>query len=453
MKTLVGMIFFLITIVQVEAQFAGRFVGSGLDLTLKKSGNAYVGTVLTDGQTLKVSAQPSGQNKIKGNYKVLGIPIPFTARMNGNVMFFNSVGVDYTLERRAGDEAEQQAASEKTSKVSSLKSSFKSAFKKAKDTTAKVASSVQARSKSNKEAQPSTGPVKKMAGVTTNASLQKFVLRKGELGDKNFGVKFKPPAGWEARKGDEGYLLVSKTKKGFIVITPHNYQSMAQLKKEAGIGLQEEGGTSLHLAGQLSTVGTNGLAGKYTGTLQGTSASSFVVALLSPNGGGISIMAATDSENYSDDYKKYALELASSTVFTKREALPVNRVWKQKLTDVRLTYMWSYYSGGVSGSYAGGSQETKIDLCGQGYFRYSDNNQMGVDGGGSSGYSGGQNRGNGSWDVVNKGQQPLLVLKFNNGRVFEYKLTMKDNKIHLNGKKHFKTTSRSLAEYRPQCFD
>ena len=70
----------------------------------------------------------------------------------------------------------------------------------------------------------------------------------------------------------------------------------------------------------------------------------------------------------------------------------------------------------------GGSQAATIDLCPQGYLRYSDSNEMAVDGCGSagcgaSGYGYGNDRGNGTWKVVGGGQKAVLVLAFHDGRI------------------------------------
>jgi len=411
MRGLVGFLLVVCSVTQASAQFSGRFVGSGLDMTLKKEGAGYAGTVLTDGQTLKVQAKSAGNNQISGSYYVFGIPIPFQASLSGTTMTLFSAGTKYVMQKQGV----------------------------------------------KKPVKPPERSFGKSAGearqVGSAKRLEKFRLKSGEVGDKFFGVKFRPPKGWEARKSDDGYLLVSKTQKGFLAIVGHEYKSLAQMRQEAQSGLQEEGGTSLLLQGDLKPVGKNGLAAKYTGTLEGKAAASFVVGLLSPNGGGVTVMAMVEAASYSVAYEKLARSLAASVVFTRRESRPVNAEWKRRLNDVRLTYMWSYYSGGGGGSYVGGSQETKIDLCSQGYFRYKDKDQMSVDGGGgSSGYSHGGDQGNGAWEVVNKGAQPVLRLKFHDGRVFEYNLSMKDGKVHLNGKKYFKTNSSSMAEYRPQCF-
>jgi hypothetical protein len=112
----------------------------------------------------------------------------------------------------------------------------------------------------------------------------------------------------------------------------------------------------------------------------------------------------------------------------------------------------------MDGAYAGGSQTTKIDLCSQGYFRYSDSNQMAVDGGfgsgyNASGYSGGADQGQGQWEVAARGQTPLLRLKFHDGRVLEYVLSMPDGKTYLDDKRYFRTYSNdSQPDQRPQCW-
>jgi len=125
--------------------------------------------------------------------------------------------------------------------------------------------------------------------------------------------------------------------------------------------------------------------------------------------------------------------------------------WKYELSNVKLTYMDSYYSPSYSdGGISGGYESKKVfDLCKAGYFHYygSDNTALGGDY--ASGYSAGSSRGSGSWDVIaNAAGQPVLQLKFNGGEVWEYRIEMKDKKLFLNGDRYYRTWS---GEYAPSC--
>ncbi len=283
------------------------------------------------------------------------------------------------------------------------------------------------------------------------------VTSSNEIIEKYSGIRFRIPVGWIGQKSEGGYVFGSKTEKGIMLMMPHEYSSLDVLRREAQSGIIDEG-TALYLQGKVTPFGKNGLAAKYSGIMQGQQATTYGIGLLSPFGGGVTILIAVESASYSEKHRKVAEALARSVKFFKPEVPPVAEEWKQRLNDSRLTYMWSYYSGGVDGSYAGGSQKTQIDLCAQGFFRYSDRNEMAVDGGYGSGYNvsgfdAGRDKGQGTWQVVGRGRQAVLVLKFRDGRVLEYTLSLEEGKTFLNGKRFFRTYRNApVAEHRPECW-
>jgi hypothetical protein len=399
---------------QTNDPFVGTFAGGGLTLKLEKSADGYSGSALSEGQTLAVKAQQLNANTIQGTYSYLGLDLPFQAQIQGNQMtLVTSAGESYSLTRQG---SQSQAAT------------------------------------AQKKAAEATG--------STNAG-SKMALAPGEVGDPYLGLKFEAPAGWMSQKTEVGYVLGSQTQKGFIAVLLHQFSSVEQLRAEAQKGIAEEG-TMMQLDGTVQNFGNNGVSASFAGIMENQAAKAHAIGLVSPFGGGITILAAVEKASFTDEYKKLAESIARSTHFFKPEAPPVTPVtkeWRETLAGARLTYLWSYYSGGgVDGSYAGGSQKTIIDLCAQGYFNYADNNQMAVDGGfgsgyNASGYSGGSNKGNGEWEVSMGGQQPILRLKFYDGRVHEYVLSYTDKKTYLDDKRFFRTYAGDpIEEHRPQCW-
>lgn len=280
-----------------------------------------------------------------------------------------------------------------------------------------------------------------------------------EIVEKYHGIRFRIPDGWVAKKTEVGYLFGSNTMKGIMLMIPHEITSLAAMRQEAQKGIIDEG-TALYLDGTITPFGKTGLAGRYRGTMQGQQATAYAIGLLAPQGGGgVTILIAVESASYTPEYQKVAETLAKSVKFFQPETPSIAEEWKQRLNDCRLTYMWSYYSGGgADGSYAGGSQETVIDLCSRGFFRYSDNSSMSVDGGygsgyNASGYDASRDTGQGTWEVVGRGQQAVLVLKFHDGRVWEYTLSMQEGKTYLDDKRYFRTYQNSpMPEHRPNCW-
>ena len=378
---------------------AGTYRNAQMTIVLRAQGARYSGHIQLGGQQLPLTARTTGPAALQGTYSFQGQNYPFEATITNGEMTLTSEGTVYIL-------TQQQAAA---------------------------------------------GPL--AGGKSASAP-----AGKNEIIEKYHGIRFRVPKGWIAQKNEAGYVFGSKTEKGIMLMVPHEFNSLDVMRQEARNGIIDEG-TALSLQGALTPFGKNGLAAKYSGTMQGQQATTYGIGLLSPFGGGVTILIAVETASYSNKYQKVAEALAKSVQFFKPEVPPVADEWKQRLNNSRLTYMWSYYSGtSVDGSYAGGSQRTQIDLCAQGYFRYSDSNQMSIDGGyGSgynvSGYDAGRDKGQGSWEVVGRGEQAVLLLKFNDGRVFEYTLGLEDGKTYLNGKRFFRTYSNAPVEdHRPNCW-
>jgi hypothetical protein len=382
--------------------FIGTFANDQITLTLLENNGQITGQVQLQGQSFPVTAQRAGNNAVQGAYQYFGQNFPFEATVQGNVMTLTSEGAVYTLHKR----------------------------------------------------QSAAGPLG--AGTPPSSTTPQ---NPNEIVDKEFGVRFTPPKGWIAQKNEAGYLLGSHTEKGVIVMTGNEYSSLEQMRAEARQGLVDENGTNLQLAGEIVAIGEKMLGAPYQGMVEWQPAKAYAVGLLSPLGGGVSIIAMVETVSYSEKYADYVKAIAKSMQFFKPETPPIAEQWKRDLSGVKLTYLWSYYSGGSSdGSYAGGSQKTEIHLCPQGLLKNFDSNQMAIDGGYSSGYNasaygGGKDQGRGTWEVAAQGQTPLLVLRFNDGRVKQFQISYKNKKFYLDGNRYFRTTANSeIADQRPQCW-
>lgn len=388
--------------------FVGSFSGSGLSLTLSSQEGVYTGNATFQGQNLNLTAQKVNDNMIYGTYTLQGQQFLFQAQVQGNTMTLVAGGEQYILTRQTASATRQNQASAATSPAA--------------------------------------------------ATSEKMKLKPGEIGEPSLGFKFTPPEGWSPNQLQGGYLLGSQTQKGFVLILPHQYTSLQQLRAAAQEGLQDENGAMLQISGEVEEFGQNGVAVNLSGLVEWQKAKARAIGLLSPHGGGVTIIAAVEEQTFGPEYVHLAEKVANGMIFFKPEIPPVADEWKQKLSGARLTYMWSYYSGGSGGAYAGGSQETVIDLCPQGYFNYRDNNQMAVDGGFGAGYhgsgfGGGSDKGSGVWEVTARGQQPILRLKFHDGRVFEYAVSIQEGKTYLDDKRYFRTYNNApVAEHRPQCW-
>ncbi|MBN1350227.1 hypothetical protein JXJ21_12505 [candidate division KSB1 bacterium] len=381
---------------------AGTFSNENLTIYLNGENGNYTGKIIMNEMTFPVAIQCPDGKSIQGSYSYQGANFPIYGTLAGNTMNLINDGFRFALQRQTSLPAATQPVAQ-TSSVSS-------------------------------------------------APNQK--LTSEEVGDPYFGFKFVPPSGWIAQKTDAGYVLGSNSEQGIILIIPHHYQNLDAMKSAAEEGLADENGTQLQMKGSAQQFGDSGIEVNFEGLVQWQQAKAHAIGMLSPSGGGVTIIVATESARFGQIYENYARSIAKSVKFFKPETPSAVNEWRQKLNNSRLTYLWSYYSGGgTDGSYVGGSQKTVIDLCAKGNFRFFDDSQVAADGGGASGYSGGSSNGDGTWEISSQGQSPLLRLKFHNGKVFEYVLTIQDGKTYLNDKRFFRTYSDDdNAEYRPQCW-
>lgn len=273
-----------------------------------------------------------------------------------------------------------------------------------------------------------------------------------DTGKKEFpelGISFTIPKGYYGQLSEDLYIIGSETFKGFVVLSTTEENDLAELRNEVRKGINEGFSTSLSLQGNIDEISTNSIGAELKGTLEGQKAAAYIIGVVNKSGPyGITIFAATEEAAWSDDVKNLARQIASSVVFSKVAEPSVDEAWEKSLTNVRLTYM-SSYSSGLSG---GSSSRSSIDLCGNKSFSYSSSSSISIDVGGAFGSSSGNNSGNGTWQVINRQQQPVLVLNFTDGRVWEYNLEFKDQKYFLNGTRYFYTTQADSPEYRPNCF-
>jgi len=273
----------------------------------------------------------------------------------------------------------------------------------------------------------------------------------------HLGVQFTIPEGWVGQEAEGGFLVGNQSKPGFAFLSTLEATSLQEIRTQGQQGIREADGTYLQLEGAMEQLNANSLGGLFSGTLQQSPAKAYMLGVLNSHGSGVLIIAASTPEQYSEMHRQLAIDLANSLVFSKPKVPPVAAQWKEKFSNAKLTYMDSYYSSGSSyGSYStgGGYSVTKeIHLCEQGYFKSSGSSSMSIDTGGAFGGSRGSSSGDGSWEIAgNQYGQPVLRLKFYDGKVSEYTLTSEEGKTFLNGERYYVTYASSGADYAPDCF-
>lgn len=274
----------------------------------------------------------------------------------------------------------------------------------------------------------------------------------GKVNYEKLGLSFEIPSGWKGQEGDGIVILGSDVIPGLVLLSTHTYNKQ-ELIQEAQKGINEGNGTLLKLSGNLENLSPHAIGGEFSGTLEWQQAKAYVIGVENPySGPGVMIMAATLSNVYSAEHEKVCKQIFNSLQFAKIDRSKELAEWKQWLSNVRLTYMNSHYSsnytdGGISGGY---SSERKIDLCAKGYFNYRSNNDMTISGSGVSGYNSGNSAGDGTWKVIiGTSGEPTLILNFQNGEEYSYRLQYTDQKLYMNGDRYFRTTE---GEYAPNCY-
>ncbi len=261
----------------------------------------------------------------------------------------------------------------------------------------------------------------------------------GEIDYPYLGIKFTIPEGWKGQELEEGYIMGSDTEAGFIFLMTHESKNLEQLNAEARQGIYEEGGTQLQLNGELEPVGNAGVGGMFTGMLEYSQAQAYIVAVINPFGTGVTVMAITDPQHYSERYESLAKEVAKNLKFALPKEIPVVKEWEQTLKGAKLTYMSSSSSSGYS-SYGYSSTTEEILLCSNGQFTYYYNSSISAGSSGVSGYSDNNDNGQGTWSVIGDGAEgAILQLDYNDGRQNQFQITYSEEKTYLNDSRYFRT--------------
>jgi hypothetical protein len=139
--------------------------------------------------------------------------------------------------------------------------------------------------------------------------------KSGEIGNDFLGFKFSPPEGWTYQVTNEGIILGSNTVPGIILVLPSQAQSLTQMKQEMSQGIQDYN-ASLNLSGKIGSYGKNSLIADYKGTVEGASVVAKGIGILSKDGNGAYILAASSPEVYSAELLNTAKTIASRINFT-----------------------------------------------------------------------------------------------------------------------------------------
>jgi hypothetical protein len=168
-----------------------------------------------------------------------------------------------------------------------------------------------------------------------------------------------------------------------------------------------------------------------------------LIGVLSPYGGGVMVQAAVEVAGYNSTYAALTEEIAKGVKFSRRVAPPIVKQLENHIRGKLLTYLSSYSSSGSSsGGYSTGggfSTKTEIFLCTNGQFSYRGRDSMSFDTGGGFGGSHSRNNALGTWRVNAYQGQPVLELRHRNGAKQGFRLSCRNRKTYLDGKRYFVT--------------
>ncbi len=270
---------------------------------------------------------------------------------------------------------------------------------------------------------------------------------------KSQGISLTIPEEWVGQETVGGYAFASTTTSGFILVTTNNYTNLAMMVQQARLGIANGNDNYMQLVTDIITYNNIVIGGEYQGAIEGYAAKAYIINVANETGGsGISIMASTNTNQYSNFYKQLCEKIANTveiyppvqnlnTDNTQNRTQNRNKNETEELfSGARLTY---YNTGD------GYSTKITIDLCEQGFFHHSFYDSVNIAGEGFTGGYTDDNSGAGLWSVVeNTNQNSILQLKFHNGKVFEYYITSSnDEETYLDNKRYFREYGKYGARW------
>jgi hypothetical protein len=256
----------------------------------------------------------------------------------------------------------------------------------------------------------------------------------------NVRYSFEGPEGWKKVVNDLGYQFTSPGEGVIVLVRPHGENDFAKALRTTEID------STYEVIGDPFDMKNGGKSFRVTKVLSnGTTGVVDVFIMLSPNGGGVIVMALSGPAN-SDSAYKVGNSVANSVTFpgspvtANRGAIqpePAQSVggspWETRLGNKHLLYL---YSGN------GYFEERHYYLCSSGAFYYNAGSGGFTPGNSDGGSFAGQSGNSGRWGVNGS----TLVLQFRNGNVAQFTLTERQarNEVGLNGKRYF-------LEPQPNC--
>lgn len=165
------------------------------------------------------------------------------------------------------------------------------------------------------------------------------------------------------------------------------------------------------------------------------------IGRLGANGNGLIVFFGGPAGDR-DDYTRLAAATAASVAFAAPRESAAAQQWRTYLAGMMLRRQDSYYSGGVDGSYVGGSSSETLHLCSDGTYAYLSSSSVAADaGGGTSGYGGGSGAELGQWSVETIGDRAMLTLRPSSGELSRHALQVQGEATYVDGERAWRVQS------------
>lgn len=286
-------------------------------------------------------------------------------------------------------------------------------------TTEGVNIPMQRTSAASKTTQPSSASAAPTSGTKSSGQ---------RVSNAFLGFSFNAPSGWQMQENNGGYAFGRGDQQVAITVSPHNYSSISELKNDTQN--VQDANSNTYLNARVDPYSETGAWVFFNGTIKGQPFTIATISLISPNGGGINISSLSPASMYNDALANTLRSIANTVTFSKPQTSALAEQWKAKLKGKQLLYLKT--ANGMSDKFS-------IDLCSNGQFVKKDNtsylSQTYSDNFTYAGRSGDEGR----WDIMTQGATPVLVLRANDGKVFQYPITLRQasNELGLNGMRYF----------------
>ncbi len=244
--------------------------------------------------------------------------------------------------------------------------------------------------------------VSTIPGQVTTGATASPAMSGDEIGDPNWGFKFRPPQGWKFQKEATHVILGHDTIAGMILVIPHVLTSFQELQSEMQSGLSDEG-VQMYPAGSLQSLGSNAVAGEYTGIFSGQQAKARGIGTFSPHGGGAYIVAVTTPDKYGPQLSGAADAIAGAMQYFKVDV-------SELISHFAGT--WAHTTGSTLTNITFGADGSYEDVYEAGYYGDFTN-----DVGDKTGFwdATGQEKGKGRWIVRGSKEQGIIIIYHTNG--------------------------------------